>query len=523
MTPCPRSAPKPATFQARRSERRRPGLRLGLRGPDRRRRLRHDLTGRAVRLRLDGRGGRWRRTRATRCSRRACERAFRLGARTRAGGGGQRPVPRGRGLADRTPRGGRSSGTASWRRRRRRTERRGSRTPRACTGCVGRRALRAEGARSGADGNHRAGGGAGGGRSPGRVVPAQGRAVRGGGHARRESSRCARPRRRWRRSETLVSLAAVRPRAGGGRRAVAADFRAAAAAQRTDGWRRVDFAQHPVQLLGAGRFLWVRSGDRCSSYDDGRGRVGRGGGRGHARVPFPGRGRERLRVGADSAAGTVAVGRARGAAGERAEPGRAGGEDGRVHSRDCRRGHEPVEPVHVQLTGAAARRRPSTAWEAEARRLAAAPTRSPAWPRDAHAGGGAPLRRTAARPPPVPFAFEAVSTVGAGLGEGHAAPLRGALREVPHRGPGPATGNTYGAVGGERGPDSAAVRDRRMPADGPLDPQLIFPSSSAGSRPARSPEKSSGRKTPHASDCLVSSPTSCARAPGSRPAPKSRG
>jgi hypothetical protein len=32
-------------------------------------------------------------------------------------------------------------------------------------------------------------------------------------------------------------------------------------------WRRVEFAQRPVQLLGAGRFLWVKSGDQLLSYD----------------------------------------------------------------------------------------------------------------------------------------------------------------------------------------------------------------------------------------------------------------
>ena len=32
-------------------------------------------------------------------------------------------------------------------------------------------------------------------------------------------------------------------------------------------WRRVEFAQRPVQLLGAGRFLWVKSSDQLLSYD----------------------------------------------------------------------------------------------------------------------------------------------------------------------------------------------------------------------------------------------------------------
>lgn len=32
-------------------------------------------------------------------------------------------------------------------------------------------------------------------------------------------------------------------------------------------WKRVEFAQRPVQLLGAGRFLWVKSGDQLLSYD----------------------------------------------------------------------------------------------------------------------------------------------------------------------------------------------------------------------------------------------------------------
>jgi hypothetical protein len=32
-------------------------------------------------------------------------------------------------------------------------------------------------------------------------------------------------------------------------------------------WRRVEFAQRPVQLLGAGRFLWVKSSDQLLVYD----------------------------------------------------------------------------------------------------------------------------------------------------------------------------------------------------------------------------------------------------------------
>lgn len=32
-------------------------------------------------------------------------------------------------------------------------------------------------------------------------------------------------------------------------------------------WKRVEFAQRPVQLLGAGRFLWVKSSDQLLSYD----------------------------------------------------------------------------------------------------------------------------------------------------------------------------------------------------------------------------------------------------------------
>jgi hypothetical protein len=38
--------------------------------------------------------------------------------------------------------------------------------------------------------------------------------------------------------------------------------------RRKDGaWRRVEFVQRPVQLLGAGRFLWVKSSDQLLVYD----------------------------------------------------------------------------------------------------------------------------------------------------------------------------------------------------------------------------------------------------------------
>jgi len=38
--------------------------------------------------------------------------------------------------------------------------------------------------------------------------------------------------------------------------------------RRKDGeWRRVEFSQRPVQLLGAGRFLWVKSSDQLLVYD----------------------------------------------------------------------------------------------------------------------------------------------------------------------------------------------------------------------------------------------------------------
>jgi hypothetical protein len=38
--------------------------------------------------------------------------------------------------------------------------------------------------------------------------------------------------------------------------------------RRKDGeWRRVEFAQRPVQLLASGRFLWVKSGDQLLVYD----------------------------------------------------------------------------------------------------------------------------------------------------------------------------------------------------------------------------------------------------------------
>ncbi|WP_224243096.1 hypothetical protein [Hyalangium gracile] len=38
--------------------------------------------------------------------------------------------------------------------------------------------------------------------------------------------------------------------------------------RRKDGtWRRVEFAQRPVQMLGAGRFLWVKSADQLLVYD----------------------------------------------------------------------------------------------------------------------------------------------------------------------------------------------------------------------------------------------------------------
>ena len=66
--------------------------------------------------------------------------------------------------------------------------------------------------------------------------------------------------------ETLVSIAALLPgKDQGGELWVLTSERLLR--HKDKAWRRVEFAQRPVQLLGSGRFLWVKSGDQLLSYD----------------------------------------------------------------------------------------------------------------------------------------------------------------------------------------------------------------------------------------------------------------
>ncbi|HYI02778.1 hypothetical protein [Hyalangium sp.] len=66
--------------------------------------------------------------------------------------------------------------------------------------------------------------------------------------------------------ETLVSIASLLPsKEQGAELWVLTSERLL---RRKDGtWRRVEFAQRPVQLLGSGRFLWVKSSDQLLVYD----------------------------------------------------------------------------------------------------------------------------------------------------------------------------------------------------------------------------------------------------------------
>jgi hypothetical protein len=66
--------------------------------------------------------------------------------------------------------------------------------------------------------------------------------------------------------ETLVSIAALLPgKDQGAELWVLTSERLLR--HKDKSWRRVEFAQRPVQLLGAGRFLWVKSGDQLLVYD----------------------------------------------------------------------------------------------------------------------------------------------------------------------------------------------------------------------------------------------------------------
>lgn len=66
--------------------------------------------------------------------------------------------------------------------------------------------------------------------------------------------------------ETLVSLTALTPSKDQG--AELWVLTSKKLLRHKDGsWRRVEFTQRPVQLLGAGRFLWVKSSDRLLVYD----------------------------------------------------------------------------------------------------------------------------------------------------------------------------------------------------------------------------------------------------------------
>jgi hypothetical protein len=66
--------------------------------------------------------------------------------------------------------------------------------------------------------------------------------------------------------ETLVSIAALMPSKEQGAELWA--LTSERLLRRKDGtWRRVEFVQRPVQLLGSGRFLWVKSSDQLLVYD----------------------------------------------------------------------------------------------------------------------------------------------------------------------------------------------------------------------------------------------------------------
>ncbi len=284
--------------------------------------------------------------------------------------------------------------------------------------------------------------------------------------------------------ESLVSLAAVGP----GQEAAGELWLLTSARllrRSAEGWRRVDFAQRPAQLLGAGRFLWVKSSDSLLLYDA------------DARTWAEASGldtREFRFLAADESGcawvqlggETVAVSRAPVPRVNGLNQGAQVVEDGRVLRAVVAPGPAPVS-VAFELAG----------------------TRVPVAPPDYSMGGleadGSPRAYSFAGMAPgryvlsvisllpdgsearraVPFEYQPLSTVVLGWDK-DVRPLHEARCAKCHvQGPGRPLA-TYALWKENAGLITAAVRDQRMPADGPLDPQqisLIQRWAAAGAKP----------------------------------------
>jgi hypothetical protein len=237
-------------------------------------------------------------------------------------------------------------------------------------------------------------------------------------------------------------------------------------------WRRVEFSQRPVQLLGAGRFLWVKSSDQLLVYDADADTWGVATGvdtREFLFLAADESGCAWVQLGPDS----VALGRARVPRVLGLNQGARVVEDGRVIRAVPPAGNE-VPTMLFRIAGAEiAAQAPDYSLGGLEKDGSPRPFSFAALDKGvqtlevvARFLDGSEAKRA------VHFDFEPVVPVEVGWEKDMLPIFQARCAKCHTSGPGRPL-NTYELWKQNEALISAAVRDQRMPADGPLDPQLI--------------------------------------------------